>query len=118
MIYNRLTAKFVMWFEDRSRTNRGYCVATADSPDGVFDTARCGISMPGKGRIGDYFLFVDDDLQAYHIRTGFDIVALKEDYITPAKHVSSFHTKRKAEAPVMVKRQGLGGVIRANRKFE
>ena len=69
-----------MWFEDRSKENHGYKVATSDRPDGSFSTVRTDIQMPGtdgigidlpmpgKGRTGDYFLFVDDDDTAYHIR--------------------------------------------------
>jgi hypothetical protein len=36
--------------------------------------------MPGKGRIGDFNIFVDDNGSAYHVRTGFDIVKLDADY--------------------------------------
>lgn len=50
--------------------------------------------MPGKGRTGDYDIFVDEDGSAYHIRTGFDVVKLNDDYTGPAEHMSSFRTPK------------------------
>jgi hypothetical protein len=60
--------------------------------------------MPGKGRIGDFNIFVDDDATAYHVRTGFDIVKLDENYTAAAEHVASFSAG--GEGPTFFKRNG------------
>jgi len=105
VVFNALTKKFVMYFEDRSSHNGNYLVATASKPEGPFETLG-PVHMLGKGRIGDFEVFVDDDGVAYHVRTGFDVVKLNASYTGAEEHMSSFHTPEAAEAPVMFKRQG------------
>lgn len=57
-------------------------------------------------RTGDYDVFVDDDGQAYHVRTGFVVERLDEDYLGGTGQFSTFSTPKPSEAPVMFKRQG------------
>lgn len=98
-----------MWYEDRRTpfSGSGYAVATAPTAAGPFATAHVNVSMPGGGRIGDYSIFVDDDGAAYHVRTGFDVVRLNDEYTGAAAHISSFRTPRDSEGPAMFKRGGL-----------
>lgn len=51
--------------------------------------------------------FVDDDGAAYHVRTGFDIVLLNENYTGPTGTYASFSTPESSEGPVMFKRDGV-----------
>jgi len=45
------------------------------------------VILPGHGRTGDYDIFVDpDDGKAYHIRTGFDVVQLNDDFTGQVNH--------------------------------
>ena len=67
------------------------------------------VTMLGRGRTGDFDIFVDDDGSAYHVRTGFDVVKLNDDYTGPATHMSSFTTPKPSEGPVMFKRGGKYG---------
>jgi hypothetical protein len=106
VVYNQATQKFVMWYEDRYDGSSGYNVAVATTPAGPFTTVHTSVVMPGRGRTGDFSIFVDDDGRAYHVRTGFDIVLLDADYVAPAAHVSSFTTPRASEGPAMFKRNG------------
>jgi beta-xylosidase len=64
------------------------------------------VVLPGKGRTGDYDIFVDDDGSAYHVRTGFDVVKLNANFTGPDSHMSSFTTPKASEGPVMFKRNG------------
>ena len=103
VIYNAKTQLFVMWYEDRPET--GYSVAISPTPQGPFHTIRTNVVMPGSGRIADMDLFVDPDtLRAYHVRVGFVVVELDENYTSPLALRSTFKTPRSAEAPVMFKR--------------
>ena len=111
VVYNARTRLFVMWYEDRGPGEAGYAVATSPTPAGPFQTARTNVVMPGRGRTGDFNLFVDDDGAAYHVRTGFDVVRLDDAYTGPAQHVSSFSTPRASEGPSLFKRAGVYYVI-------
>ena len=51
-------------------------------------------------------IFVDDDGAAYHVRTGFDIVRLNDEYTAAASHVAAFSTPKPSEGPTMFKREG------------
>lgn len=97
-----------MWYEDRpvGSQGQGYAIATSPTPGGPFVTLRTNVTLPGDGRYGDYDVFVDDDGSAYHVRTGFDIVKLDDDFLGAAEHVSTFSTPKDAEAPVLFKRGG------------
>ena len=107
VVYNAKTKLFVMWYEDRGALTHAYQIATSPNPEGPFVSIAAGSgTMPGKGRIGDYTIFVDDDGKAYHTRTGFDIVELDETYTKPASLVASFNTPKASEGPTMFKRNG------------
>ena len=86
VVFNAKTGLFVMWYEDRGAGETGYAVATSTTPAGPFTTTHVNVTMPGPGRVGDYNIFVDDDGRAYHVRTGFAIVLLNDDYTGPAKY--------------------------------
>jgi hypothetical protein len=94
VVYNAKNKMFVMYFEDRGSDLSGYTVAQSATPQGPFKVTHYNVTMPGKGRTGDYDIFVDEDGSAYHIRTGFDVVKLNADYTGPAEHMSSFQTPK------------------------
>jgi len=106
VVYNSLSNRYVMWYEDRGPDETGYAVATSDTPEGPFETVAVNVTMPGTGRIGDFNIFVDDDGSAYHVRTGFDIVKLNENYTGPEHLIASFVTPKRSEGPTMFKRDG------------
>jgi hypothetical protein len=94
VVYNAKNKMFVMYFEDRGPGLSGYTVAQSSTPAGPFEVTHYNVAMPGKGRTGDYDIFVDEDGSAYHIRTGFDVVKLNDDYTGPGEHMSSFRTPK------------------------
>lgn len=108
VVYNKKTKLFLMWFEDRGSGLKGYSIATSSTPAGPFVTKYYNVVLPGRGRTGDYDLFVDTDGSAYNVRTGFDVVKLNDDYTGPAVngHMSAFQTPKGSEGPVMFKRMG------------
>jgi hypothetical protein len=106
VVFNKKTSKYVMWYEDRGSNLKGYAVATSVNPGGPFKTEHYNVTLPGRGRTGDYDIFVDDDGSAYHVRTGFDIVKLNDEYTGGTEHIASFKTPKPAEGPVMFKRNG------------
>ena len=72
-----------MWYEDRHDEQEGYAVASSTTPEGPFETIENSVKMHGKGRAdgsGDYYLFIDDDGAAYHVRDGFVIELLDDTY--------------------------------------
>eukprot|EP00041_Stephanoeca_diplocostata_P022718 m.544418 g.544418 ORF g.544418 m.544418 type:complete len:210 (+) comp22138_c0_seq25:42-671(+) len=71
---------------------------------GPFNTTHYNVDMPGRGKIGDFNLLVDDDGSAYHVRTGFDIVKLNANFTGPDVLMSSFSLG--GEGPVFFKRNG------------
>lgn len=111
VVYNKLTRRFLLWYEDRGAGEMGYAVAQSEKPEGPFHTTHVNVSMPGAGKIGDFNIFIDDDGKAYHIRTGFDLVLLNADYTGPAKYVTKLTTPERSEAPVMFKRGGFYYVL-------
>jgi len=106
VVYNEKTKLFVMWYEDRGAAEDGYAVAVSGTPQGPFKTTHINITLPGHGRVGDYNIFVDDDGKAYHVRTGFDVVALNDEYTGGVSLLSSFATPKASEGPVFFKREG------------
>eukprot|EP00037_Helgoeca_nana_P009024 m.79567 g.79567 ORF g.79567 m.79567 type:complete len:377 (+) comp19303_c0_seq2:21-1151(+) len=106
VVFNPKTNLFVMWFEDRGPGLSGYTIATSVTPGGPFQAQYYDVVLPGKGRTGDYDIFVDDDGSAYHVRTGFDVVKLNANFTGPDSHMSSFTTPKASEGPVMFKRNG------------
>eukprot|EP00729_Bicosta_minor_P004917 gene4917-10532_t len=113
VVYNPKTKLFLMWYEDRGIGETGYAVATSPTPEGPFTPSKVNIVMPGRGRTGDYNIFVDDDGAAYHVRTGFDVVKLNDAFDGPAEHVSAFQTPKASEGIDMERalRQGLTKAI-------
>jgi hypothetical protein len=72
---------YLMWYEDRwsaGGANPGYAVAAALGPAGPFATEAPSVKLGGRGRVGDYDIFVDaaDGNRAYHVRTGLTIQPL------------------------------------------
>ena len=65
VVYNPKSKLFVMWYEDRGAAESGYAVATSATPEGPFTPSKANITMPGRGRTGDYNIFVDDDGTGY-----------------------------------------------------
>mgnify|MGYP003887251877 CR=1 FL=1 len=105
VVYNAKTDLFVMWYEDRGSGLSNYQVATSETAEGPFTSIVGGSGpMPDRGKIGDYNIFIDDDQQAYHVRTGFEIVRLDDTYTKPSAHVASFTTPKPSEAPTLFKR--------------
>jgi len=80
-------ARYVMWYEDRwtNATNRGYAVAWASAPGGPFTTVAASVELGGRGRVGDFDVFVDPaDGRAWHVRTGLTLVPLAANCSAPA----------------------------------
>ena len=96
-----------MWYENRWTTdnNPGYAINVATSPMGPFKPYASSVELPGKGRIGDYDLFVDDDGTAYHVRTGITIVQLNSSRTGPTGKVGELPNGG-VEGPAMFKRNG------------
>lgn len=104
VIFSPYLRKYLMWYEDRwtNGTNHGYAVANAPSPRGPFTTLTASVVLPGKGRVGDFSLFVDDDGSAYHVRTGLTIAKLNTSFTGPAGAVAELAAPN-LESPVMFK---------------
>ena len=101
---------FVMWYEDRWSTggaNPGYAVATAPAPTGPFTTVADSVRMGGRGRVGDYDVFVDPASgDAFHIRTGLSIQRLaRGNFSAPAGDAVDVPNGG-VEGPAMFYRQG------------
>jgi hypothetical protein len=105
VIFNKKTNLFVMWYENRGQGLKGYEVATSPFPNGPFHTVNSSVAVQGSGKIGDFNIFIDDDDIAYHVRTGFDVVQLNENYTGAASHV--VHFTGSGEGPTMFKRNGI-----------
>ena len=105
VIYNEKSKLFVMWYEDRWSTGhqRGYAIATSTTPEGSFTTVNNSVQMSTKDKIGDFDIFVDDDKIAYHVRTGFSIEKLNDDYTGVTGESYHFTTPKAAEGPVFFK---------------
>ena len=89
-------------------------MAVSPNPGGPYKTTHYNVTLPGKGRTGDYDIFVDDNGTAYHVRTGkycggplplilgcigFDVVKLNDEFTGGTEHVSSFTTPKSSEGP-------------------
>lgn len=111
VIRHAASGAFLMWYEDRHENQTGYAVAVADGPAGPFRTVVDDAAMQGRGRVGDFSLFVDDDGAAYHVRTGFVVERLADDYRSGAGPYAEFASPEPAEAPVMFKERGTYYVV-------
>ena len=111
VIRHAASGAFLMWYEDRHENQTGYAVAVADGPAGPFRTVVNDTAMQGRGRVGDFSLFVDDDGAAYHVRTGFVVERLADDYRSGAGPYAEFASPKPAEAPVMFKERGTYYVV-------
>jgi hypothetical protein len=70
---------YLMYYEDRwsGGTNRGYALAASATAAGPFSTINPSIVMGGRGRVGDFDVFVDPATgRGYHVRTGLSIQPL------------------------------------------
>lgn len=127
VVFNAATKKFVMWYIDRWDGQSGYSVATSDVPQGPFTTVEGTVKMAVRGaaasaaptvltgalsaqtqdKWGDFDIFVDSDGQAYHVRTGFVVEQLTEDYMGVTGKYYKFSTPKPSEGPVFFKRGDL-----------
>ena len=109
VVFNEKTHRFVMWYEDRHAGQLGYAVAISATPQGPFTTISNSTKMHGKGRpdgSGDFNILVDDDGEAYHVRDGFVIEKLNEDYTAGSGTIGYLDTPKPSEGPVFFKRNG------------
>ena len=77
VVYNG--SHYLMFYEDRwtSGANRGYALAASRAAAGPFATVSDSIVMGGRGRVGDFDVFLDPaDGRGYHVRTGLTIQPL------------------------------------------
>ena len=93
MVFNH--THYLMWYEDRwpaspsdssrssssssaaTPTNPGYALAAALHPAGPFHPIADSVVMGGRGKVGDFDVFVDPDTgRGYHVRTGLTIQPL------------------------------------------
>ena len=108
VVYCAATGKFLMYYEDRWSTgsNPGYALAAADSPAGPFTAVSDSVRLGGKGRVGDYDVFVDPASgSAYHIRTGLTIQRLAANY-SAAEGAAVDLPNGGVEGPAMFERAG------------
>ncbi len=106
VVYRPGSQTFLMWYEDRWEGQTGYAIAESATPEGPFVTIADSVNLHGSGRIGDFYLFVDDDGTAYHVRTGIVIEKLTPDLIAGTGDYSSLSLPS-VEAPLMFKRGSL-----------
>jgi len=110
VLYNPATLTYVMYYEDRwtGGSNPGYAVATSPSPMGPFVTLKDSVRMGGKGRIGDYDLFIDPlDNRAYHVRTGLTLVRLDANFTGVDETFPPVEIPNGGEGPALFTREGL-----------
>ncbi len=103
VVYRASSNTFLMWYEDRWDGQSGYAIAESASPEGPFVTIADTVHVHGAGRIGDFYVFVDDDGTAYHVRTGVVIEKLSADLTAGTGDYYSLFLPS-VEAPVMFKR--------------
>jgi hypothetical protein len=107
VIYNKKSDRYIMWYEDRHPGQAGYAIAVSKTPTGPFYTIINSVKMHGEGRSdgsGDFSIFVDEkDLKAYHVRDGFVIEELSDDYLGGTGNTYTFKTPENAEGPVFFK---------------
>ncbi len=106
VVYQPSSRTFLMWYEDRWEGQTGYAIAESATPEGPFTTIADSVNLHGSGRIGDFYLFVDDDGTGYHVRTGIVIEKLTRDLTAGTGDYSTLSLPS-VEAPLMFKRGGL-----------
>lgn len=108
VVYSPASKLYLMWYEDRWTTgaNPGFSINAAATPAGPFRPYMASVVLPGAGRIGDFDLFVDDDGQGYHVRTGLSIVQLNATMTGPTGKFADISLP-KLEGPAMFKRNGM-----------
>lgn len=105
VIYRASTNSFLMWYIDRWEGQTGYAIAEGPTPEGPFVTIADSVNLHGAGRIGDFYVFIDDDGTAYHARTGLNIEKLTADFTAGTGEYYSLFLPF-VEGPVMFKRDG------------
>lgn len=101
---------WLMYYEDRwsgGKGNPGYALATSATPFGPFVTVADTVLLPGKGRVGDYDVFVDEDGTCYHVRTGITVVQLNATCTGPSEVAPYELPNGGVEGPSMFKRAGV-----------
>ena len=106
VVYRASSGTFLMWYEDRWEGQTGYAIAESPTPEGPFVTIADTVNLHGTGRTGDFYLFVDDDGTAYHVRTGIVIEKLTPDFTAGTGDYYSLSLPS-VEAPLMFKRTGV-----------
>src|SRR5262249_13935740 len=113
VVYRASSGTFLMWYEDRWDGQTGYAIAESRTPEGPFVTVAGTVNLHGSGRIGDFYVFVDDDGTAYHVRTGVVVEKLSADFTAGTGEIYELNLPS-VEAPFLFKREGryylLGGV--------
>ena len=104
VVYRASSNTFLMWYEDRWDGQTGYAIAESPTPEGPFVTIADSVTLHGAGRNGDFYVFVDDDGTAYHVRTGVNIEKLTPDFTAGTGDYSSLFLPF-IEAPVLFKRE-------------
>lgn len=109
LLYSAVLQLWLMWYEDRwtGGTNPGYAIATAPASYGPFTTLTDSVRMVGKGRVGDFSLFVDPaDGACYHVRTGLTVERLTPNCTAPSG-VATEVPNGGVEGPSMFARAGV-----------
>jgi len=103
-------AAWLLWYEDRWSSggpNPGYAIAAGPSAVGPFTTLHESVKMAGKGRVGDFSLFVDPaDGACYHVRTGLTVERLTPDCTGPSGAVAEVPNGG-VEGPSLFERAGV-----------
>jgi len=105
VVYRPSSRTFLMWYEDRWDGQTGYAIAESATPEGPFFTIADTVNLDGPGRIGDFYVFVDDDGTAYHVRTGFVIEKLTADFTAGTGEYYTLSLPI-GEAPLMFRNNG------------
>jgi hypothetical protein len=109
VLFHSASSQYIMWYEDRwvgGRSNPGYAVAVSPSPGGPFSTVNASVVLGGKGRVGDFDLFLDEDGSAWHVRTGLSIQKLSASFLGPEGPAVDLPNGG-VEGPALFKRQGV-----------
>jgi hypothetical protein len=111
VVFCEATSLFLMYYEDRwsSGSNPGYALAASPTPWGPFATVDPSVVMGGRGRVGDFDVFVDTvstPHTAYHIRTGLSIQRLSANFSAPEGKAVDIPNGG-VEGPAMFERAGV-----------
>jgi hypothetical protein len=111
VVYSPSLKLYLMWYEDRYTGQKGYVINSSPNPEGPFVPYSNTVLLGGKGRVGDYDIFVDPETGiAYSIRTGITIVQLNSTYTGQNTSVQPVEINiGTLESPVMFSRVNSSG---------